>query len=304
MAARLPDVTEQAMARDEGAGRSGRRKDLGGFADSAESATAASATPVYFLLHSPVALALGVVQLVLACAMLALGFVDMAMRRQTALVQTRIPIVAGALLAVPGVLALSAGFNKNINVVLAWLLGSLSAAAACLAVLVYAALTLHFSRDELAYIHSSMDIFVFNEYTAHDQLARGANAALLVTALLSMGFCGYAAWFAIRCLRHSWVPPHGVCCSCLEVELELGAVALLDEDDDDDDSFLHTELSDLSPDPGPVGLGKPLSAPSSLPVAGSWRPLDARPWSMLVPCRHLSPPRAGLVSAVDLGHPS
>uniref|UniRef100_UPI00359000FF uncharacterized protein n=1 Tax=Myxine glutinosa TaxID=7769 RepID=UPI00359000FF len=172
---------------------------------------------------------LAILQMVTAVSCFVLGFMDMAFRRETAMVRTRAPMLAGVVMAVPSVLGLTAAQYQKPALVLAWQVTSIIAGFISLPVVVYSTLTLVYSQSELQYLQNA-HIFENHQYDVHDMFVHAANIGLLLFAIINIPINVAAAWISGRSQPT---------CSCTEVNSDLAPLV-------EDEYIQNTELQEIS----------------------------------------------------------
>uniref|UniRef100_A0A8C4QN54 Uncharacterized protein n=1 Tax=Eptatretus burgeri TaxID=7764 RepID=A0A8C4QN54_EPTBU len=175
------------------------------------------------------AMTLAILQMITAVSCFVLGFMDMAFRRETAMVRTRAPMLAGVVMAVPSVVGVAAAQYQKPALILAWQVTSIIAGFISLPVVVYSTLTLVYSQSEIQYLQN-VHIFKNHEYDIHDMFVHAANTGLLLFAMINIPINVAAAWISGR------TQPT---CSCAEVNSDLAPLI-------EDEYVQNTELQEIS----------------------------------------------------------
>ncbi|TRY54718.1 hypothetical protein DNTS_031244 [Danionella cerebrum] len=137
----------------------------------------------YFIFNRRSVLVLGVLQVAFAALCVICGFMDAVFRKSTAMSQTRAPLWAGLMWAVPGVLALFASQKKNPILVNVMIISSVVSLVADAIVFVYACVTLSYGEedDEVFHVHPISEVrFVLS------RMVRGINCTLIVACVGSL----------------------------------------------------------------------------------------------------------------------
>ncbi|XP_030622959.1 uncharacterized protein LOC115806411 [Chanos chanos] len=151
----------------------------------------------YYIFNQRIVVVFGILQVASAGLCVVCGFMDAVFRMDTTLSETRAPLWAGLIMAVPGVLALFASQKKNpilVNVMIASCMVSYCAVAI---VFVYACVTLSYGEedDEIFHPRHSPEVrFVLS------RMVKGANITLLLACAGSLIFSSLIALLGCRSL--------------------------------------------------------------------------------------------------------
>ncbi|XP_077156366.1 uncharacterized protein LOC143819107 [Paroedura picta] len=136
----------------------------------------------YFIFNQKSMVVLGLLQTAFATVCVISGLIDGALRRESTLSKTRIPIWAGVIMGVPGVMALFSSQKKNPLLVNAMIIASVFSYFTTLIVVVYASITLEYGEkyefNDVSSYHPAV-VFVL------DRLVEGANVTMLIASLSS-----------------------------------------------------------------------------------------------------------------------
>uniref|UniRef100_A0A8D0GLE8 Uncharacterized protein n=1 Tax=Sphenodon punctatus TaxID=8508 RepID=A0A8D0GLE8_SPHPU len=145
---------------------------------------------------------LGLLQIACATVCVISGFMD-AFRRESALSRTRVPIWAGVVMGVPGVLALFSSQMKNPILVNSMIAASVFSWFTTVIVIIYASLTLEYGERYEGFndVPSNHQRFVLNE------LVEGVNITILVASICSAFIVLAIAYMGCRSLP---------CCICYD----------------------------------------------------------------------------------------
>ncbi|XP_028657533.1 uncharacterized protein zgc:113425 [Erpetoichthys calabaricus] len=138
----------------------------------------------YFIFNQRSVTVLGLLQIACAGLCVVCGFIDAAFRKDTMLSNTRAPVWAGAIMGVPGVLALFSSQKKNPVLVNIMIGASVFSCFTSLIVVVYSSLTLSYGEDDDLFhplqIQNQHATFVLG------RLVQGANVVMLISCALGM----------------------------------------------------------------------------------------------------------------------
>ncbi|TSO15266.1 hypothetical protein Baya_9912 [Bagarius yarrelli] len=151
----------------------------------------------YFILNQKVAVVLGILQVACAGLCVAFGFIDAVFRMNTTLSETRAPLWAGLIIALPGVLALFASQKKNPTLVAIMIVSSVVSHIATVIVFVYAGVTLSYGEedDELFHPHHITEVkFVLS------RTVKAANSTMVLAGVGSVVFSSLIAYVGCRSL--------------------------------------------------------------------------------------------------------
>lgn len=153
----------------------------------------------YFTFNQRCTVVLALVQMGCAALCVACGFIDAVFRRDSALSETRAPLWAGAVMALPGILALVSSQRKNPILVYAMIVVSVLSCFTTAAAVTYACLTLSYGEedDELFHPHH---LNIPNAKFVLSRTVKGANATLLLACLCSFLVTGLMAFLGCRSL--------------------------------------------------------------------------------------------------------
>ncbi|XP_060102718.1 uncharacterized protein LOC132577177 isoform X1 [Heteronotia binoei] len=136
----------------------------------------------YFIFNQKSMVVLGLSQITFATICIISGLIDGALRRESTLSKTRIPIWAGVFMGVPGLMALYSSQKKYPILVNAMIIASVFSYFTTLTVVVYASLTLEYGEKyELSDMSSYHPAVVF----VLDQLVKGTSITMLIASIFS-----------------------------------------------------------------------------------------------------------------------
>ncbi|KAM9470461.1 uncharacterized protein Hap1MRO34_012432 [Clarias gariepinus] len=151
----------------------------------------------YFILNQKLAVVWGVLQVACAALCVVCGFIDAAFRVDTTLSETRAPLWAGLIMALPGVLALFASHRKNPTLVTIMIASSVISHVATVIVFIYTGVTLSYGEqdDELFHPDHIAEVkFVLS------RVVKGANSTMVFAGVGSFIFSSLIAYTGCRSL--------------------------------------------------------------------------------------------------------
>ncbi|XP_076878090.1 uncharacterized protein LOC143527062 [Brachyhypopomus gauderio] len=151
----------------------------------------------YFIFNQKIVVVWGILQVACAGLCVVCGFMDAVFRQSTTLSRTRVPLWAGLIMAVPGVLALFASQKKNPVLVNAMIVSSVVSYVATMIVFVYAGVTLNYGEedDELFRPHHIPEVkFVLS------RMVKAANSTIVLSGVGSLLFSSLIALAGCRSL--------------------------------------------------------------------------------------------------------
>ncbi|XP_066576229.1 uncharacterized protein LOC136766574 isoform X2 [Amia ocellicauda] len=180
----------------------------------------------YFIFNQRSMVVLGILQIACAGLCVVCGFMDAAFRKETTLSNTRAPVWAGAIMALPGVLALFSSQKKNPVLVNAMIAVSVFSCFTTVIIVVYASLTLSYGEDDDELFHPE------HMHTPHakfilSKIVQGANITVLLACSCSIVLSVLIAFLGCRSLPY---------CACYDSIT--GLESLVPQDDHN----LQTEL--------------------------------------------------------------
>ncbi|CAH2314517.1 ubiquitin carboxyl-terminal hydrolase 38 [Pelobates cultripes] len=139
----------------------------------------------YFIFNHRSMVILGILQIACAGISIVCGFVDGAFRKESMLGNTRAPLWAGAIMAIPGVLALFSSQKKNPIIVNALIATSVFSCFTTIIIIVYTSLTLGYGEDDDdVFSHTPVHVIQAKFMLGH--LVKGANIAILIASISSL----------------------------------------------------------------------------------------------------------------------
>ncbi|XP_053112899.1 uncharacterized protein LOC128327734 isoform X1 [Hemicordylus capensis] len=172
----------------------------------------------YFIFNQKSMVVLGLLQITCATICTVSGLMDGAFRRESALSKSRIPIWAGVIMGVPGVMALFSSQKKNPILVNALIIASVFSCFTTLIVIVYASLTLEYGEKYKSFsdvpFHHPVLVFVL------DKFIEGTNITILIASIVSVFIVLVIAYVSCRSLP---------CCSCYDSETGLEQLQFNDD---------------------------------------------------------------------------
>ncbi|XP_063314516.1 uncharacterized protein LOC134614533 [Pelobates fuscus] len=170
----------------------------------------------YFIFNHRSMVILGILQIACAGISIVCGFVDGAFRKESMLGNTRAPLWAGAIMAIPGVLALFSSQKKNPILVNALIATSVFSCFTTIIIIVYTSLTLGYGEDDDdVFSHTPVHVIQAKFMLGH--LVKGANIAILIASISSLCVALCTAYIGCRslpdcmCYDHStgmeWLHP-------------------------------------------------------------------------------------------------
>ncbi|XP_040187116.1 uncharacterized protein LOC120919147 [Rana temporaria] len=139
----------------------------------------------YFIFNQRSMVVLGILQIACTAISVICGLMDGAFRKESALGKTKVPLWAGMIMAVPGLIALFSSQRKNPVVVNALIVVSVFSCFTTLILIVYACLTLAYGEDDDE-VFSHTPVHIVHTKFILNQLVQGANIAMLVASLVSI----------------------------------------------------------------------------------------------------------------------
>ncbi|XP_036406581.1 uncharacterized protein zgc:113425 [Megalops cyprinoides] len=153
----------------------------------------------YFTFNQRSTVMLGLLQMACAGLCVVCGLIDAAFRRDTTLSSTRAPLWAGAIMAVPGVLALFSSQRKNPVLVNAMIVASVVSCITTAMAAIYACLTLSYGEDDDELFHPH-HLSIPQAKFVLSRMVKGANATVLLACLSSLLVSGLLAFLGCRSL--------------------------------------------------------------------------------------------------------
>ncbi|XP_062856008.1 uncharacterized protein zgc:113425 [Trichomycterus rosablanca] len=149
----------------------------------------------YFILNQKLAVVWGIMQVACAALCCVCGLMDAVFRKNTTLSETRTPLWAGLIMAVPGVLALFASERKNPTLVSVMMASSVISLVATLIVFVYAGVTLSYGEEDDELFHPRhVDEVKF----VLSRMVKGANSTMVLAGAGSLIFSTLIAYVGCR----------------------------------------------------------------------------------------------------------
>ncbi|XP_018412605.1 PREDICTED: uncharacterized protein LOC108787527 [Nanorana parkeri] len=155
----------------------------------------------YFIFNQRSMVVLGILQIACTGVSVVCGFMDGAFRKESTLGNTRAPVWAGMIMAIPGVLALFSSQKKNPVLVNALIVVSVFSCFTTLIIVVYACLTLVYGEDDDE-VFSHTPVHIVHTKFILNRLVQGANIALLVASFISLCVVLCIAYIGCRSLPH------------------------------------------------------------------------------------------------------
>ncbi|XP_058860864.1 uncharacterized protein LOC117408458 isoform X3 [Acipenser ruthenus] len=109
----------------------------------------------YFIFNQRSIVVLGILQIACAGLCVVCGFMDAIFRKDTTLSNTRVPLWAGVIMGMPGVLALFSSQKKNPLLVNIMIAASLFSCFTTVIIMVYSSLTLSYGEEDDELFHPS-----------------------------------------------------------------------------------------------------------------------------------------------------
>lgn len=169
----------------------------------------------------------GILQIACAGLCVVCGFIDAAFRKDTTLSNTRVPLWAGVIMGIPGVLALFSSQKKNPLLVNIMIAASLFSCFTTMIIIVYSSLTLSYGEEDDELFHPYSHIQTLHAKFVLTKLIKGANLTMLVACTFGILLALVIAFTGYRSVPH---------CACYD------SVTGLESLDPDDDQNLQTEL--------------------------------------------------------------
>lgn len=169
----------------------------------------------------------GILQIACAGLCVVCGFIDAAFRKDTTLSNTRVPLWAGVIMGIPGVLALFSSQKKNPLLVNIMIAASLFSCFTTMIIIVYSSLTLSYGEEDDELFHPYSHIQTQHAKFVLTKLIKGANLTMLVACTFGILLALVIAFTGYRSVPH---------CACYD------SVTGLESLDPDDDQNLQTEL--------------------------------------------------------------
>ncbi|KAI5624878.1 hypothetical protein C0J50_15684 [Silurus asotus] len=151
----------------------------------------------YYILNQKLAVVVGVLQVACAGVCVVCGFIDAVFRMNTTLSETRAPLWAGLIMAIPGVFALFASQRKNPTLVSIMIISCVVSHVATVIVFVYAGATLSYGEedDELFHPRHITEVkFVLS------RMVKGANGTMVLAGVGSLIFSSLIMYVGCRSL--------------------------------------------------------------------------------------------------------
>uniref|UniRef100_A0A8C5LXR7 SET domain containing 7, histone lysine methyltransferase n=1 Tax=Leptobrachium leishanense TaxID=445787 RepID=A0A8C5LXR7_9ANUR len=153
----------------------------------------------YFIFNQRSMVLLGILQIACAAVSVVCGFMDGAFRKESTLGNTRAPLWAGVIMAVPGVLALFSSQKKNPVLVNALIAASVFSCFTTIIIIVYASLTLGYGEDDDE-VFSHTPVHVVHTKFILGQLVQGADIAILIASIIGLGVALSISYVGCRSL--------------------------------------------------------------------------------------------------------
>ncbi|XP_053317146.1 uncharacterized protein LOC128484687 [Spea bombifrons] len=155
----------------------------------------------YFIFNQRSMVVLGILQIAFAGISIVCGFMDGAFRKESVLGNSRAPLWAGVIMALPGVLALFSSQKKNPVLVNTLIASSVFSCFTTIIIIVYACLTLGYGEDDDD-VFSHTPVHVIHTKFILGRLVKGANIAMLIASFLSLFVVLCIAYIGCRSLPH------------------------------------------------------------------------------------------------------
>ncbi|XP_041123447.1 uncharacterized protein LOC121325179 isoform X2 [Polyodon spathula] len=181
----------------------------------------------YFIFNQRSVVVLGILQIACAGLCVVCGFIDAAFRKDTTLSNTRIPLWAGVIMGIPGVLALFSSQKKNPLLVTIMTAASLFSCFTTMIIIVYCSLTLSYGEEDDELFHPYSHIRTQHAKFVLTKLIQGANLTMLIACTFGILLALFIAFTGYRSIPY---------CACYD------SVTGLESLDPDDDQNLQTEL--------------------------------------------------------------
>ncbi|KAK1175485.1 hypothetical protein AOXY_G142 [Acipenser oxyrinchus oxyrinchus] len=181
----------------------------------------------YFIFNQRSMVVVGILQIACAGLCVVCGFMDAAFRKDTTLSNTRVPLWAGVIMGIPGVLALFSSQKKNPLLVNIMIAVSLFSCFTTVIIIVYSSLTLSYGEEDDELFHPYSHIQTQHAKFVLTKLIKGANLTMLVACTFGILLPLVIAFTGYRSVPH---------CACYD------SVTGLESLDPDDDQNLQTEL--------------------------------------------------------------
>ncbi|XP_043917566.1 uncharacterized protein LOC122793510 [Protopterus annectens] len=154
----------------------------------------------YFIFNQKSMVVLGILQIACAGVCIVSGFIDTTFRKVTVLRNTRAPIWAGAVMSIPGALALFSSQKKNSYLVNFLIASSVLSCFTTIIVVVYAILTLGFGEDDDDVFHSPYWVMPHEHHYILGKMVEGANIVILLASFCSLSLDLIIAYIGCRSL--------------------------------------------------------------------------------------------------------
>nr|XP_033795385.1 uncharacterized protein LOC117358057 [Geotrypetes seraphini]XP_033795396.1 uncharacterized protein LOC117358057 [Geotrypetes seraphini] len=170
----------------------------------------------YFIFNQKSMVVLGLLQIAFSGVAICSGFMDGAFRKESALRNTRAPIWAGAVMSIPGILALFSSQKKNPVLVSALIIASVFSCFTTTIIIIYASLTLGYGEDDDE-VFSHTPVHIIHTKYILNKFVQGANIAMLIVSacdlvvMLVITFLGCRSLPFCRCFDNvtgmEWLEP-------------------------------------------------------------------------------------------------
>ncbi|XP_029451644.1 uncharacterized protein LOC115087957 [Rhinatrema bivittatum] len=155
----------------------------------------------YFIFNQRSMVVLGILQIAWASITIVSGFMDGAFRKESALSNTRVPIWAGVIMSVPGVLALFSSQKKNPVLVNTLIVASVLSCITTSILVIYASLTLSYGEDDDE-VFSHTPVHIIHTKYILNKFVQGANIAMLIASVCSLFVVLAISYLGCRSLPH------------------------------------------------------------------------------------------------------
>ncbi|XP_041133051.1 uncharacterized protein LOC121330531 isoform X1 [Polyodon spathula] len=180
----------------------------------------------YFIFNQRSMVVLGILQIACAGLCVVCGFMDAIFRKDTTLSNTRVPLWAGVIMGMPGVLALFSSHKKNPLLVNIMIAASLLSCFTTVIIMVYSSLTLRYGEEDDELFHPS-HIQTPHEKFILTRFVQGANLTMLIACAFGILLALFIAFTGCRSVPY---------CACYD------SVTGLESLDPNDDQNPQTEL--------------------------------------------------------------
>ncbi|KAK2839057.1 hypothetical protein Q7C36_013871 [Tachysurus vachellii] len=151
----------------------------------------------YFILNQKVMVVWGILQVACASLCVVCGFIDAVFRMSTTLSETRAPLWAGTMMAIPGVLALFASQRKNPTLVTVMIVSSVVSYVATVIVFVYAGVTLSYGEEDDELFHPK---HITEVKFVLSRMVKAANSTMVLSGVGALVFSSLITYVGCRSL--------------------------------------------------------------------------------------------------------